>query len=471
MALAPPHVIATSTQAWRLIEKDYTLRLSIVAPKWAEEHQKAKNMLFAEARRRGNSAYLGPAWVDMEIADTNTRAEWAYKACCEVWEIQGRPKCRAFFRGVFDWCLQPIFAVRKGCFQSQLELHQTRTGRTIPQGTAIYGHMNRQMGKLISEWDTRLEIDARDNDYQRQRIGTQELQQARTPAALVSASVPIDVPGPTGDERTQSQVETLTIEHVGTVASTFTWKDLEIRFQSIHANASGQRFSANFIRTDWESGDVSEEWIVGGNAAFREEFENLASISARKLGCTRSEGANEYWLDRVWEWMQLAGLDKDKSVAWLPTGTVVQAGHTGTTQGLHTEKIAELSAQFCLELMARGTPESAVSPLSKRTNMLPKFAPTVASTNSRPKGRLNYRSEVKRAIQAELTRNPSATNLAICRAFDSNGNAELPKNWQPNPGERAFEKAYLDSRKKTLIEKMISKVRADMREAQLLPLR
>jgi hypothetical protein len=231
--------------------------------------------------------------------------------------------------------------------------------------------MNREMSRLISEWNTRLEIDTRDNDYQQQRIRAQELQQARTPTALVPAFAPIDVrrlsETPAGDERMQSQSETLTIEQVGAAALKFDWKEMEIRFRESQANATEQRFPANFIRTDWESGEVSKEWIVGGNPAFREEFENLASISARKLGCTRSEGANEYWLDRVWEWMQQAGLDKDKNVAWLPTGTVVQAGLTGTTQGLYTEKIAELSAQFCLELMTRGTPESAVPPHVERS--------------------------------------------------------------------------------------------------------
>jgi hypothetical protein len=36
-------------------------------------------------------------------------------------------------------------------------------------------------------------------------------------------------------------------------------------------------------------------------------------------------------------------------------------GKIGTTQGLFTEKIAELSARFCVNLISRGTPESAVS--------------------------------------------------------------------------------------------------------------
>lgn len=272
-----------------------------------------------------------------------------------------------------------------------------------------------------------------------------------------------------GDGRKHSQGETLTNEQVGAAASTFTWKELEDRFQLNHAKAKGHISSATFIRTNWESGGVTEEWFMGGSRAWQKEFEHLASIAARKLGCTQSEGANEFWLGLVLKWMQQAGLDKDKDMAWCPAGSVYDGKLNGTTESLRTERIAELSAMFCVELIARGAQQSAVSPPSKHSNMPPKSAPAVASTNSRPKARLNFRSPVKRAILMELTRDPNATDLAICRAFDSNGNAELPESWQPKPGERAFEKAYMDSRKKSLIEKMISKVRADMREAQLLP--
>jgi hypothetical protein len=86
--------------------------------------------------------------------------------------------------------------------------------------------------------------------------------------------------------------------------------------------------------------------------------------------------------------------------------------------------------------------------------------------------RLNYRSPVRRAIQAELTKNPRATNLAILGAFDDNGSVDLPKGWQPKPGDREFVKAYRnDKRIRPKIEKAISKVRKDMRGVQLLPLR
>jgi hypothetical protein len=176
--------------------------------------------------------------------------------------------------------------------------------------------------------------------------------------------------------------------------------------------------------------------------------------------------------------MQQAGLDKVKNVAWLPTGTVVQAGLTGTTQGLHTERIVELSAMFCMELMARGTPEPAVSSPSTNSDTQENFSGASAGS-AQPVGSrgptrrggllLRYRSEVKRATVTELARKPGATDLDLCRAFDSNGSVELPKNWQPTPGDREFEKAYRDKRTRPKIEKTISKVRVDMRKAHLLP--
>ena len=162
--------IQTSTQAWKLIEKDYTLRLSLVASDRATEHLMAWNAVFAEGRKRGSSAYCGPALVEIEIADEDKRAEWAYKTCCEIWEIQGRVRCRPFFRAILDFCLPSMFSVREGFFMYQLALHQTRTGAIIPQGVAtIVGHMKRQQAGLLTTWNTRLEMAARDNDYEQQR--------------------------------------------------------------------------------------------------------------------------------------------------------------------------------------------------------------------------------------------------------------------------------------------------------------
>jgi len=343
MAPAVPHVIANSSQAWKLIERDYGLRLSLVASEWAEEHLKAWNAVFAEGSRRRNSAYCGPALVEMEIADADKRAEWAVNTCYEIWGIQDREKCRPFFRAIFECCLQPMFSVREGCFRSELERHGTRTRREIPQGnSAILGQMKRQMNKLRAKWNTKLEIATGENEYQQQR-SLQESQKRPTPTVIASSE--------NNDQLTTAQL--------GAIASSLTWKELEIRFRDIEDEPIRRRLTADYIRTEWDSGRVTEEWIISGNPVRQTDFEQLILIAVRKLGCTASADANKHWLDRVREWMQERRLDKDPDMAWLPTGMTREYGETGTTQGLRTERIGELSAMFCMELIARGTPEFA----------------------------------------------------------------------------------------------------------------
>jgi len=79
-----------------------------------------------------------------------------------------------------------------------------------------------------------------------------------------------------------------------------------------------------------------------------------------------------------------------------------------------------------------------------------------------------YRSEIKRAVLIELSRNPYATDLEVCRALDANGAVELPEGWKRKPEDRLFEAAYRDSRRRNKIESLISKVRADLSSKGLL---
>jgi hypothetical protein len=82
-----------------------------------------------------------------------------------------------------------------------------------------------------------------------------------------------------------------------------------------------------------------------------------------------------------------------------------------------------------------------------------------------------YRSELKRAILIQLTQNPNATDLEICRSLDADGAAELPAGWNVNRGDRSFARAYSNRAARHKIEIAISKVRADLRKAGLLPRR
>jgi hypothetical protein len=237
-------------------------------------------------------------------------------------------------------------------------------------------------------------------------VGSAHLEFAKQP----KTATPIDVRKlsavPPGNESTKSQVETLTIEQVSAAASKFDWKQLEIRFRDILAKTTVQeKLSAEFTRTVWDSGLVTGEWRVRGNPVWRTEFERLGSLAARKLGYMPSEGAPDYWLDHVRKWMHKTGMDKDEKVSWCPTGEGLLHGATYKTEHLTTEWIAELSATFCMELMARGTPESAVSPPSKGSDSQ-RIAPANDAISKRVKPKAITASEKQRrrvifgAIQA-----------------------------------------------------------------------
>lgn len=332
---------ATNPQSiWKLIERDYTLRLSLVAPEWAAGYLKAWNAVFAEGRKRGNSAYCGPALVEMEIADAEKRAEWSYRTCCEIWELQGRPKCRSFFRAIFELCLQPMFSACEGCFRHELEQRRTRTGIKAAGNPAIGGHMKREMDRLRARWNTLLEIAARDAEHEQRREQEQASRFGSPQAAAPTMAGPV----------------------VETFDSSFTWKELERRFREIQSRTSpDQNVTSVFFRTEWDSGSVEEEWVSSGNVALRKDVEYLGSIAARKLGTAPGNDPHKDWLDRIRVWVQQTGLDEDRNYSWPSFGSVTQNGMIGKTESMSLENLAELSAKFCMNLIARGTPELAGS--------------------------------------------------------------------------------------------------------------
>jgi len=345
MTPAPPRAIASAAQAWDIMRDDVTLRQSLMTPGFNEQHQKDLLALDHEDRQKGNSGYYLPARIELEIRATNERAQALYDACCEVWEIHGLKTTRAFYRAVFDNCLQVLFGTRRAVLAHELQLRDTRMG-TPGRSSAAQGSLTRRMGQLAAQWNQKLEKETRDSETKERvaRIPTPQVQPA---SAFMN-------------RQSGGGLTMLTIERIREIASMFTWKELQSRFQEFQTQA-GRSFSATFTRTDWESGDVSEEWILGGTPVSRKEFEHLASIAARKLGYTASTDASEYWLNRVRKWMQQDGLNKDKNFAWLPNGAINNRGSIGTTQDLYTERIADLSAMHCMELFANGAPESTVT--------------------------------------------------------------------------------------------------------------
>jgi hypothetical protein len=244
---------------------------------------------------------------------------------------------------------------------------------------------------------------------------------------------------------------------IRSIASSFSWKELENRFREIEAKPSGrERFRAEFTRTEWDSGSVTEEWMMRGNALCRTEFERLASIAARKLGYKTSEDALEYWLDRLREWLCRTGLDKDSDMAWCPTGSGHTKGSFYTTSHLNTERIAELSAMFCMELMAYGAPECAILPPLEQSegggSKLILGRATKKPTQS--KTQLRKTSVIFGAIQSGLKAQK------YCAALDER-RLQLPIHWIEEGCPSTYVQAYREAKWRKRIQDEKSRYRKE----------
>ena len=331
MAPAFPHVVASSQQVWKLIEKDYTLRLSLVANGWATEHLKAWNAVFAEGRKRGNSAYYGTALVDMEIADMDKRAQWACDIFGEIWEIQGRKKCRPFFRAVFDQGINPMLSIREGCFRHELELHLKRTGRGLsPDLSAVMGSMKRHTAQLRAKWNTKLEIAARDAESQESLAREQE-------TGIVLAHTP-SMGGTTSDlGRTNDSP----------------WQQLSNAFAKLVEEEKGKRCLGVMATQELNhSGEVAV-WTINDSYSdnFKARFELLASQAGKSLG-PLPDGSTpfSYWLHRLYQHLR----EERSSLSRFQIYTAkTDAGNQVSLECPLIESACEASSTFCLRLQKR----------------------------------------------------------------------------------------------------------------------
>jgi hypothetical protein len=219
--------------------------------------------------------------------------------------------------------------------------------------------------------------------------------------------------------------------------SSFTWKELEERFQNVQMKApERQKVSGWFTRTESHTGSVTEEWMVEGDPACRVEFEQLASIGARKLGYVLTE-ARTYWLSCVREWMIQEKLDRNGELAWLPTGFVDSNGHRSTTQHLYTERIAQLSAMFCVKLIADRTSESAVSAAQE----VPSAAVKQPSSPKRKGKQQKSSTEVKRQEIIFAAIQEGLKGKSYCAKLDEH-KVKPSKRWKTWPG--TYLKAYTE---------------------------
>jgi hypothetical protein len=81
---------------------------------------------------------------------------------------------------------------------------------------------------------------------------------------------------------------------------------------------------------------------------------------------------------------------------------------------------------------------------------------------------LKFRSDLNKAILAQLINNPEATDLEICRCVDADDAPKLPPSLKKSDQERSLEDAYKDPHRRARVHDVISKVRRRMRKKGLL---
>jgi hypothetical protein len=116
-----------------------------------------------KSRAARNAASNDYKWAVAELDVVN---EWAQKlaaAWIEIWDIQGFPRSHALYRAIYDYELVTLFATRNGCFKGELQ-HRALVKRR-PADSATGGWFYREIGKLASKWNRRMNVDSRKNMY------------------------------------------------------------------------------------------------------------------------------------------------------------------------------------------------------------------------------------------------------------------------------------------------------------------
>jgi hypothetical protein len=238
------------------------------------------------------------------------------------------------------------------------------------------------------------------------------------------------------------------------------WHGFHVEFKALaeeelrkDPNNRGDRWLRAYLTRDDETG---EEWHVsaGVDEGFRARFEVLATRAGITLRAqVLTIPPLEFWLHALFE-----NLLEDRSAelfaANKETGGIIL-------------RVCEASATYCarLEKTALGQPVGA------EVQTLQNESTTAQREGGEPQARVapkvSYASGIKRAIALVLSITPDASDLQICRHFDEDGMVELPESWTTGDN-RLFELAYKDPRHRPKVEKMISKVRTDMRRKGLL---
>jgi hypothetical protein len=158
--------VITPQQAWKAMRKGFELRSARIAAdvitRFEEDVEKIESGSTLALRLR--------RLVEIEVDHTDRVAEKYYEACCEIWELLGRRKCRAFFQAVLDHCLLPLLRQRGRVVERQVNSGPFSSAPSSDINAAIVRYRER-LAVLRMKWRNRLEIDAHNSELKQQGDG------------------------------------------------------------------------------------------------------------------------------------------------------------------------------------------------------------------------------------------------------------------------------------------------------------
>jgi hypothetical protein len=228
-------------EAWKLMDQLLLgERLAAISTEMNAAIATETASLHAEDRKRGNIGYYPAEWVRLEERRADEGAAKVYQACCEVWDLQGHRKCRAFFRAVYDYALRLFLAGRRAAVIGQMQRLEQITqkyGRFQPAAASF----SRALDKISQRWSRKMDVAARENEYFEERV------LARS-GILQPGTAIEDVPLPT---RKKPKRERSPLEK----------KKMRIIFGALETGKKGTQYC---VLLDQARLPIPDDWLIGG---------------------------------------------------------------------------------------------------------------------------------------------------------------------------------------------------------------
>jgi hypothetical protein len=188
-----------------------------------------------EARKNMNGAYYNDARITLEMKRIEEISEKYHEACCQIWQVQGRKYCTAFYCAVLDRCLSPYFAGRKARLFAELNRRDRKHWR-LPSSVAYQARFSGELERFEGEWRKRIQIAIRNNEYR---------ERAEREAQAASAAIP-QAPQADPDIGGDSEIPILSRREArkqGSQAKYRSWQQEYLKLKKRHPGLTDLRYS------------------------------------------------------------------------------------------------------------------------------------------------------------------------------------------------------------------------------------